>query len=762
MAFDSLRNWMLGRGPDQRVFFDALGTGVWTLDAALSTQYVNPHMAALVGRTPAEMADAALLSFVPASEHLRVRECFEAPIEGAERRTEIPFLRKDGSQVSTIVSATSFPPGEKDAGFICFVIDITSRRNIEDALRRSEAYYRVLTTAAQDHIFVVNRDDRVEYVNQAAAEQLRTTPDRVIGRLRSEIFPPQVAERQAENLRKVMAEGKPVYAEGKTMYLDREVWLSTWLAPIPDEDGNVTAVLGLSRDMTARKRAEDELRAAEQRLRVVMSNLPLVLWASNRDGVATFCAGQALQSVGVTPQEVVGQRFREIEFEPFKGLAEHVRRALAGETFSSQIDVEDLTFEAWSVPLRDEQHQITGATGVIVDITERRRLETELSNSQKMEAIGRLAGGIAHDFNNNLTAIIGYVDMILGQIGDDKPISKDLREVQRAAERSAGLVRRLLAFGRRQIVQPRDLNLNDVIEGLKPMLERLIGESIRVEIELDPALHSVMGDAGQVEQVVMNLALNARDAMPSGGTLTIATTNAVEADRVPASALGQQVLMTIRDTGTGMDAQTKEHLFEPFFTTKPLGKGTGLGLSTVYGIVKQLSGFISAESEVGTGTLFRIFLPASGRVPIIVQTPVKPGPAMVSRETILLVEDEDAVRRFTKLALERHGFHVIEAAQPEQAIALASATDERIHLLVTDVVMPQLSGPELADRLRKLRPNMPVLYMSGYPASMVMQGGQPDASMRLVQKPFTVSDLMASIESVLGTARPLRDKETRG
>jgi CheY-like chemotaxis protein len=256
-----------------------------------------------------------------------------------------------------------------------------------------------------------------------------------------------------------------------------------------------------------------------------------------------------------------------------------------------------------------------------------------------------------------------------------------------------------------------------------------------------------------VEQVVMNLALNARDAMPSGGTLTIATTNAVDADRAPASALGQQVLMTIRDTGTGMDAQTKEHLFEPFFTTKPLGKGTGLGLSTVYGIVKQLSGFISAESEVGRGTLFRIFLPASGRVPIIVQTPVKPGPAMVSRETILLVEDEDAVRRFTKLALERHGFHVIEAAQPEQAIALASATDERIHLLVTDVVMPQLSGPELADRLRKLRPNMPVLYMSGYPASMVMQGGQPDASMRLVQKPFTVSDLMASIESVLGKER---------
>ena len=214
-------------------------------------------------------------------------------------RRRFPFLRKDGSIVSTIVSATPLPADSgREACFVCFVVDITARRQIEDALRRSEAYYRVLTTAAQDHIFVINSDDRVEYVNQAAADQLRTTPDRVIGRRRSEIFPPEVAERQGVSLRKVFTEGKPLYAEGKTMYVDREVWLSTWLAPIPDESGKVTGVLGLSRDMTARKHAEDELRAAEQRLRVVMSNLPLVLWASNREGVATFCAGQALAGAG--------------------------------------------------------------------------------------------------------------------------------------------------------------------------------------------------------------------------------------------------------------------------------------------------------------------------------------------------------------------------------------------------------------------------------------------------------------------------------
>ncbi len=751
MPFDTFRNWMLGRGSDQDEFFDVLNTGVWIIDAALITQYVNPHMATLLDHTSAEMRGAELLSYVPSSEHLRVRECFEGVGGVAGYQTEVPFLRKDGSTISTIVSATPMSAGaEREAGFVCFVVDITSRRQIEDALRRSEAYYRVLTTAAQDHIFVIDHEDRVQYVNQAAAEQLQTTPDRVVGKRRAEIFPPEVADRQGVNLRTVLTEGKPLYAEGRTMYLDREVWLSTWLAPIPDERGNVTAVLGLSRDMTARKHAEDELRATEQRLRVVMANLPLVLWASNSEGIATFCAGQALHALGMTPEEVVGRRLADLGIQPFTSLGQHVRRALLGESFSSQIEVQDLTFEAWSVPLRDDKQNITGATGVIVDITERRRLESELSNAQKMEAIGRLAGGIAHDFNNNLTAIIGYIDMILRQIGDDKPISGDLKEAQRAAERSAGLVRRLLAFGRRQIIQPRDLNLNAVIEGLKPMLERLIGESIQVLVVLDPNLRSIVGDAGQVEQVIMNLSLNARDAMGSGGTLIILTSAATEKDRLPVAATGPHVLMTIRDTGTGMDAGTKEHLFEPFFTTKPLGKGTGLGLSTVYSIVKQLGGFITVESEIGQGTVFRIFLPASGLAPEIVQTSPKTGPAMVSRKTILLVEDEDAVRRFAKIALQRHGFQVIEAASPECALSLAAGTDQTISLLVTDVVMPQLSGPELADRLKQIRPELPVLYMSGYPASMVMQGAQADASIYLLPKPFTTATLLANIEEILG------------
>jgi two-component system cell cycle sensor histidine kinase/response regulator CckA len=752
MGFLSLRKWMASRGrPAHREIFDALAIGVWIVDAQDRTEYVNPHMAGLLGRTPADLQGVSLLSLVPDEARDEAGTCLKGWRQNTGGQADLRLLGKDGAALRTVASGhlLAAAPGHAP-GLACFIVNVTTRRQIEDATQKSETYYRVLTETAQDHIFVIDRDDRIEYVNRAAAEQLRTQPDQLIGRRRTEIFPGDVADRQRQSLQRVMTTGKPFYAEGRTMYGSREVWLGTWLAPVPDASGNITAVLGFSRDMTTRKQAEDALRATEQRLRVVLANVPLALWACDRDGVLTFCAGQALQTIGVTPDDTAGKTFDAVGIEPFPALAEHCRRALAGESFGGQVDVNELTFEAWSAPLRDEQNQVIGATGLIVDITERRRLETELSNAQKMEAIGRLAGGIAHDFNNNLTAVIGYVDMILMQIGDDKPISADLKEVQRAAERAAGLVRRLLAFGRRQVVQTRDLDLNAIIAGLTPMLERLIGESTRVVVTLAPDLPAVTGDPGQIEQVIMNLALNARDAMPGGGTLTIETARMTAAERRSTLAPDPHVVMTVRDTGMGMDARTKEHLFEPFFTTKPVGEGTGLGLATVYGIVKQLNGSIWVESEVGKGSTFRVFLPAAGVAPEIIPARTKTGSTVVRRATILLVEDEDTVRRFTKLALERHGFRVLEAALPEHALALAAASEDPIPLLVTDVVMPQMSGPELADRLKKVRPDLQVLYMSGYPASMIQGGSTLDAALRLMAKPFTTADLLSNVEDILG------------
>ena len=492
-------------------------------------------------------------------------------------------------------------------------------------------YYRVLAETAEDHIFVIAHDDTIEFVNTAAARQHGRTPSELVGRKRTDVFPPDVAERQGQNLRQVFETGKPLYIEARTLYREREVWLSTWLAPIADGQGGVKAVLGVSRDLTDRKRAEEELR-----------------------------------------------------------------------------------------------------------------------NAQKLEALGRLAGGIAHDFNNNLTAILGYVDMMIEQVHPEEPIARDLGEVRRAAERSAGLVRRLLAFGRRQVLQPRSLDLQAIVAGVRPPLERLLGEHIRVDVVSTPGLQPVTADASELEQVIINLALNARDAMPNGGTLTIRTEIAVPGEQQTPMGDGQYVLMRISDTGEGMSAHIKQHVFEPFFTTKPPGKGTGLGLSAVYGIIKQLNGFIWVDSEVGQGSAFHVYLPAAAEGAAM--EPVEAGGATVSlkgsHQTILLVEDEEMVRRFVRRALLNNGFLVLEAATPEDALAYA-AGHEDISLLLTDVVMPRMSGPELAHRLQDTRPELPVLYMSGYPASLVLPGRAMPAAVRLLSKPFTTIQLIERVQEAL-------------
>jgi len=326
--------------------------------------------------------------------------------------------------------------------------------------------------------------------------------------------------------------------------------------------------------------------------------------------------------------------------------------------------------------------------------------------------------------------------------------------VERAAGRAAGLVRRLLAFGRRQVVQPRQLGLNEVIGGLQPMLGRLIGERIQIEYDLSPQVSRINGDVGQLEQVLMNLVLNARDAMLQGGTLRIATVDARLAQpdpRRPAVPPGHYATLAVSDTGTGMDAQTQQHLFEPFFTTKPMGQGTGLGLPTVYGIVKQFGGFIFVESEVGRGSTFTLYWPAtSGPAAEAAPQALTPVPSsVVGRETVLLVEDEDTVRRFAKRALERHGFHVLEAASPKEALLL-SASDGPVHLLVTDVVMPGGSGPELAVQFQRLRPGVPVLYISGYPGKLIAESGVlGDVSMALLMKPFTSAQLLERVDLAL-------------
>ncbi|MBM3819326.1 MAG: PAS domain S-box protein [Acidimicrobiia bacterium] len=610
--------------------------------------------------------------------------------------------------------------------------------------------YRVLADTAEDHIFVINRDDRVEYVNPAGARQFGAVPAQLIGRRRTELFPPDIAERQGQNLAKVFATGEPLYAEGRTLYRDREVWLSTWLTPVEDARGGVVAVLGVSRDITARKRLEDEMRATDQQRQVVLSHASLAVWNVDARRTVTFCAGLALQRLGLTPEQVIGRPFDELGAPPFPALRDALARAFDGESTNTKATAAERTFETWVVPLRNQQDVVTGATGCMVDITERLRLEAEVANVQKLEALGRLAGGIAHDFNNNLTAILGFVELTAERTGSDGLSAEHLADVRRAAERSSELVRRLLAFGQRQVLQTRALDLNDVVDRVRPRIERLIGERIRMDVRLAPTLPAIRADAGELEHVIVNLALNARDAMPDGGTLTIETADlampAASASGIPAGRYG---LVRVRDSGSGMPPHVRDHVFEPFFTTKPAGQGAGLGLSSVYGIVKQLDGAIAVDSTVGRGTTVEVYLPA-----VLEPPPAEePRPPALRREpaqdgAILLVEDEDTVRRFARLALERHGFTVIEAGTARDALA-RGRSDERIALLLTDVVMPRMTGPELAAHLLQARPELQVLFMSGYPSSLVAPGGHLDPSVHLLSKPFTTAQLIAAVRSAL-------------
>jgi nitrogen-specific signal transduction histidine kinase/ActR/RegA family two-component response regulator len=399
---------------------------------------------------------------------------------------------------------------------------------------------------------------------------------------------------------------------------------------------------------------------------------------------------------------------------------------------------------------------VVGTLGLLKDIGERRRLEEQLRQSQKMEAVGRLAGGVAHDFNNHLTVIGSYSEMLLADLGPDDPRRSDLEEIRKAAGGAAALTRQLLAFSRQQVIEPRNLDLNEIVASSGKMLTRLIGEDIELVVRTSSSPVMVRMDAGQLDQVIMNLAVNSRDAMPGGGRLTIETAE-VELDQSYAAAHwpappGRFAMLAVSDTGIGMDEQTRDRIFEPFYTTKESGKGTGLGLATVYGIVKQSRGFIWVYSEPGHGATFKIYLPpAEGPGSEAGARPAQPV-APRGTETILLVEDSSPVRAIARQILQRQGYRVLEAPGGDAALALAGEYRPAIHLLLTDVIMPGMSGRQLAERLQAMRPETRVLFMSGYTDDAVVLHAVLEENLAYLQKPFSPDSLARKVREVLDKA----------
>jgi PAS domain S-box-containing protein len=725
---------------------------LWTTD--LNLRFTSSYGAGLkgLGLSPGQAVGVLVADF------------FEGQ---AEREIQLDKHRRAcaGEAVSYETNAfgrsylTYLEPLRDDAGSITGALgvafEITERKRAQEALQHSESYLRLIIGQVPGAIWSTDRNLRFTSFHANERDDLALKPRHVNGMALQDFFTSETEREESVAAHQRACAGETVLYES-TVY-GREYF--NYLEPLRNAGDEIIGVLGIALDITQRRRTEAALRASEEKYHRFFEENLAGYYRMSADGKLLECNPAFARMFGFSSQEEA----LDAEVAPIYPNPQAIQEFIALVAGRKRLEQHSRSLRAKDGrPVRvlenaigafDDSGNLREIRGYLIDDTEHWRAEEQFRQVQRMDAVGRLAGGVAHDFNNLLTVINGYSELALKKLRETDPVHRDLREIIKAGEKATDLVQRLLAFSRQQPTEPRSLDLNLVITDSARMIERLIGEDITLETRLQPALATARADAGQINQILVNLAVNAKDAMPAGGRLLIETAdvevNAVFAAARPGLAPGKYVLLTVTDTGTGIDAETIQHIFEPFFTTKPAGEGVGLGLSTVYGIVKQNGGWIGVRSEPGQGAAFRIYWPQAEPGLASAETARRAPDIQPGTETILLVEDQEQVRRIVRDVLQGCGYRVLTCQDGPSALRFVQTDSTAIDLLLTDVVMPGMSGPELAERLRRLRPQIRILYMSGYSGDAIARRGVREPGVAYLPKPFSAADLSGKVRQVL-------------
>lgn len=625
--------------------------------------------------------------------------------------------------------------------------------------RLSTGKYHSLMQSATDGIFVLVTDGSIVEANRRAAALVGAEPEALAGQMLERFLPKERAAEFRSQLANLEHPGCTHVGMSDVRFDTGQGPLYCELRASSAREGAEYLVLVILQDVTQRRNAEAALRESNQMLHTLIEASPLAIVALDAEARVTFWNQSAERTFGWTAGQVAGQSPPIAAPEQSAELTRAIERVMAGELIvAAEMRAvtaagRDIDVNLWAAPLRDSGGQVRGAVALLTDISSRKTLEEQLRQAQKMEAVGTLAGGIAHDFNNVLTAISGYADVLLSEADQSPRARQDIEEIRKAALRAGALTRQLLAFGRKQMLQPRVLSLNGLVGDMEPMLQRLVREDIELRTDLAADLGSVYADPSQIERILLNLVVNARDAIPETGMVTIRTRNiTVTGENLDETGFvsqpGSYVTLAVTDTGVGMSKEAREHIFEPFFTTKPKEKGSGLGLATVYGIVKQSGGYINVDTELGRGSTLTICLPHVQAEPEPVRERLPQAESQPKDELILIVEDDPAVRRLAVRVLKQAGYHVLEAENGADALRVAREHANPIQLLVTDVVMPEMSGPQLGHELVANYPGLKVLYVSGYTEAVLTEEAFTTDS-AFLEKPFLPRALLAKIRELI-------------